>query len=318
MGYFQDLSGTICTMDHAQPVPPKEDIPHFGLYGESIVSKDPGFVHIEDIEARSKNIGWVIKPHRHNNMFQFLCMFDGQLELHLDEQNHSLSGSCVITVPPGVVHGYRFKPNTQGAVLTLAEPLLTEERYQRSRRYFDDLISAPHTIKFQKQSVIFDQLKEYLHLITREFQRSETGYQYMLEWLVGMVLVVLKRQFDQQRFQDSISVPSSNTLKTFRSLLDDNFRNRWKVQQYADALHISVSSLNRLCKESVGITAKSVIQNRVLIEVKRHLIYTQSPLDHIAYNLGFKDPAYFSRFFTKLEGIPPSKYREVLINKKVH
>jgi len=290
---------------------PEGVIPHFGLYGESIVSNDPGFVHIEDIAARSEENGWLIKPHRHNNMFQILCMVDGQLELQLDEHNHSLAGGWVITVPPGVVHGFRFRPNTEGAVLTLAEPLLTAGRYQRSRRYFGELIGTPHIIEFQRQSVLFDQLLQYLGLIARECKQSQTGYEFMLEWLVGMVLVALKRQFDQQRLQTTVSVPSHKLLKGFRTLLEDNYRKHWKVQQYAAALHTSVSSLNRLCKESFGITAKSVVQNRVLIEIKRQLIYTQIPLDHIAYSLGFKDPAYFSRYFKKLEGLPPSRYREV-------
>jgi len=294
----------------------KDSIPHFGLYGESVVNQDPGFVHIEDIASRSKDIGWLIKPHRHDNLLQFLCMFDGQLELQVDEQHHSLSGSWVIAVPPGVVHGFRFRPDTKGAVLTLAEPLLTEERFQQSRHYFEELISSPHTIKFQRQSVLFDQFRQYLNLISREFQQSQTGHKHMLEWLVGMFLIALKRQFDQQRLQASISQPSNNMLKGFRTLLEDKYQKQWKVQQYAAALHTSVSSLNRLCKESVGITAKSVIQNRVLIEVKRKLIYTQVPLDHIAYNLGFKDPAYFSRFFKKLEGVPPSNYRKAHNNKR--
>jgi AraC family transcriptional activator of pobA len=48
----------------------------------------------------------------------------------------------------------------------------------------------------------------------------------------------------------------------------------------------------------------------VLLEAKRKLIYTQYPLDQIAYTLGFKDPAYFSRFFKKLEGVAPSVYRQ--------
>ncbi len=287
-----------------------EDIPHFGLYGESFVSKDPGFVHIEDIAARSRENGWLIKPHRHNNMFQMLCMFHGQLELQLDERHHFLTGGWVITVPPGFVHGFRFRPETVGAVLTLAEPLLTEERYQRSRRYFEGLIGSPRIIGFNRRDPLFKQLQGYLSLMAEEFHQAETGYKYMMEWLVGMVLVTLKRQLDQRQRQDQFSAPGNQMLQGFRALLEENYRKHWQVQQYADALHTSVSSLNRLCRQTVGITAKSVVQNRMLIELKRQLIYTRIPLDQIAYNLGFRDPAYFSRFFKRMEGIPPSEYRE--------
>jgi len=131
-----------------------------------------------------------------------------------------------------------------------------------------------------------------------------------LEWQVKMVLMTLKRQFDNGQMQAAVSKPSGDMVAGFRSLLEKKYQQQWSVQKYAAALHTSVSSLNRRCIECVGITAKSIIQNRVLIEAKRKLIYTQYPLDHIAYALGFKDPAYFSRFFKKQQGIPPIEFRQ--------
>ncbi|RLA52519.1 MAG: hypothetical protein DRR42_07390, partial [Gammaproteobacteria bacterium] len=137
-------------------------IPDFGLYGESSVSQDPGFVHIEDIAARSREVGWLIKPHRHDSMLQILCIFDGGLDVQLDDESHTLSGGCAITIPPGVVHGFRFKPDTKGAVLSLAAPLFNDESYRRSRSYFDALLGSPQIIKFQTNSVLFEQLRHYL------------------------------------------------------------------------------------------------------------------------------------------------------------
>lgn len=285
-------------------------IPDFGLYGESGASQDPGFVHIEDIAARSREIGWLIKPHRHDNMLQVLCIFDGELDVRLDDENHTLCGGCAITIPPGVVHGVRFKPDTKGAVLSLAAPLLNDESYHRSRSYFDPLTGSHQIIEFQTNSVLFEQLRHYLNLIVGEFQQAESGHKLMLEWQVRMVLMTLRRQFDDRQFHALARGSGNHMLKNFRSLVDTKYREQWNVQQYADALHTSVSSLNRICNGSVGITAKKIIQNRVQLEAKRKLIYTQYPLDQIAYTLGFKDPAYFSRYFKKLEGLAPSVYRQ--------
>lgn len=290
----------------------KGDIPDFGLYGESSVSQDPGFVHIEDIATRSKAIGWLIKPHRHDNMFQILCVFDGALDVQLDEDKHTLTGGSVITIPPGVVHGFRFKPDTKGAVLSLAAPLFADESYRRSHQHFEKLVLSAQIISFQKQSVLFDQLRHYLNMIVGELLQAEAGHQLMLEWLVSMLLMTLKRQFDHTRLEASSSQAGGKMLREFRLLVERKYRQQWNVQQYAEALHTSVSSLNRVCNHSVGITAKSIIQNRVLIEAKRKLIYTQYPVDQVAYTLGFKDPAYFARYFKKLEGVPPSVYRTKL------
>lgn len=287
------------------------DIPGFGLYGESSASQDPGFVHIEDIAARSREIGWRIKPHRHDNLLQVLCIFDGELDMQLDDENHCLRGGWAITIPPGVVHSFRFMPDTKGVVLSLAAPLFSDENLRRSRAYFEVLIDAPQIIEFHLQSVLFEQLRHYLNLIVGEFQQAEAGHKLMLEWQVSMVLMTLRRQLDERQVQALTRRPGNQMLKGFRALVESNYRQQWKVQQYAAALHTSVSSLNRICNESVGITAKKIIQNRVQLEAKRKLIYTQYPLDQIAYSLGFKDPAYFSRYFKKLEGHAPSVYRQV-------
>jgi AraC family transcriptional activator of pobA len=284
-------------------------IPHFGLYGESSVDREPGFVHIEDIAARSREVGWRIKPHRHGNLFQVLCVFEGQLEVQLDDQNHSLEGGWAITIPPGVVHGFRFQPDIIGTVLTLAAPLFGGPDQRKKRRYFDALTQLARAIGFNSESVLFDQLKSYLNLIEGEFQQAEMGYQKMLEWQVKMVLMTLKRQLENQRFQALVNKPNSDAIKKFRLLLENNYRDQWNVQQYASAMHTSISTLNRRCNECLGISAKAIIQNRVMVEAKRKLIYTRYPLDRIAYALGFKDPAYFSRFFKKLAGLSPIEYR---------
>jgi AraC family transcriptional activator of pobA len=67
--------------------------------------------------------------------------------------------------------------------------------------------------------------------------------------------------------------------------------------------------LNRLCKQLLDKTAKAVPHERLLLEAKRRLIYTRSNLDEIAYDLGFQDPAYFSRFFKRATGLTAGRFR---------
>jgi AraC family transcriptional activator of pobA len=82
------------------------------------------------------------------------------------------------------------------------------------------------------------------------------------------------------------------------------------VREYARELNVSTSTLNRMCRERFGDSAKSVVAARVMSEAKRRLVYTRQPLDQIAYHLGYKDPAYFSRVFKKLENISPGEFRK--------
>ena len=79
---------------------------------------------------------------------------------------------------------------------------------------------------------------------------------------------------------------------------------------YARALGVSASTLNRACQEALGSTAKKLIQDRLHIEAKRRLIYTQETLEQISRDLGFKEPGYFSRTFKLMEGAAPNSYRK--------
>ena len=134
----------------------------------------------------------------------------------------------------------------------------------------------------------------------------------MLRWTVKTLLMTLKRQMDYRRQQSSDPVNKhKSTFLRFRQLIEQHYREHWPVKQYANALHISPSTLNRLCLSQSGLTAKATIQNRLLLESKRRLIYTTQSNESIAYTLSFKDPSYFSRFFKQQEGIPPVAYRRI-------
>lgn len=283
-------------------------IPQFALYGDSNLSPQPSLVHIEDIADRSRDHDWVIKPHRHTRLFQILLLINGSLQVKLDDQQHPLQGNWAVSIPPGCVHGFEFPAETQGIVLSVEASLLTTAPQQFHG--LASLFEQAHTVSFAEQDVLFAQFKNYLALIRQELKQTYTGHEAMLSWLIGTLLMTLWRQLQYSHTHLHHHPKSSQSFQQFRQVLEQHYRTRWDVQTYAKILHMSVSSLNRLCQEKAGTSAKGLIQERVLLEAKRRLIYTQDSLERVAESLGFKDPAYFSRFFKNLAGVPPSDYRK--------
>lgn len=286
-------------------------IPQFNLYGEinESLHRDAEFIHIEDISTRCKKNNWQINPHRHGVLLQVFCMFEGEIKVKLDERHHLLTGSWVIVIPSGFVHAFEISSETKGVVLTIAEHLLTTNHDQSNKDCFTPLLQSPQLIEFKEEDVLLKQLKNYIKQIEIEFNSAETEQYIMLEWLVKATVLTLKRQLHHFDFQAITNNKSYQIINKFRDLLEKNFTKQWPVEKYASILCISPSTLNRLCKEVVGKSPKTTIQHRLYLEIKRRIIYTDDPLDQIAYNLGFKDPGYFSRFFKKLEGVSPRNYR---------
>jgi AraC family transcriptional activator of pobA len=79
--------------------------------------------------------------------------------------------------------------------------------------------------------------------------------------------------------------------------------------RYAATLGISAPHLNSICKRYGGRSALQIIHDRLMLAARRGLAYTDVSVACIARNLGFADPAYFTRFFRRAEGVTPSAFR---------
>jgi len=207
-----------------------------------------------------------------------------------------------------VVHGFKFKPNTSGFVLTLAEPMVlaTEPRAQQQ---FSSLFERAHFVLYTDSDPLFDELLLLVEQIGRELERADAGRTLMCEWLTRAALLTLKRRLDQIDAETGDANTQSLAMRRFRQLIEQHYREHWTVERYADALGMSADRLNRQAKAAFNTNAKALIGDRLILEAKRRLIYTRSSLDEIAYDLGFKDPAYFSRAFKRATASAPGQFR---------
>lgn len=291
----------------------KNEIPHFGLYGESSWINDSEFFHIEDIESRSGGLGWKISPHRHAQLFQILILKSGEAKVQLDEQQQKLQGAWAIIVPAGVVHGFRFAPDTDGRVITIAEPLLEDTYEEKAAKFIQPLLSRACYIDFNGHRNMFSELWPLIQQLESESTLIREGRALMSEYLIKAILLLLHRQHSNGESNVANKTEASDAHQ-LKELIERHYREHWSNHQYADALGTSISRLNRLSKTTFNQSVLDLIHDRVLLEAKRSLIYTARSVEEISYDLGFKDPGYFSRFFKRSTGIPPGKYR-VLSNQ---
>lgn len=117
-------------------------------------------------------------------------------------------------------------------------------------------------------------------------------------------------------YQNEIGSISSPNLRIavitqqFRNLLMISYRTMKGPSEYASSLNISPSYLNEAVKESSGHPVSYWIHQEIIMEAKRMLYYSDDTVKEIAYNLGYSDPAYFIRLFTKIAGLPPMQFRK--------
>lgn len=291
------------------PLSPGTGIPHFALYGETELRNVPECVHIEDIHERSARNGWEIRPHRHAHLFQLLCMYSGEMQLQLDTQHAVCKGCWLVTMPTGVVHGFRFHPDTQGVVLSVALPLLGLDAGGQLAALLQSLQDLPLQLQLSRRDPILRDLRDYLERIRQELAAPRADQQLALNALVKLVLLTLRRLRQAAAPQERLQEAGPRLVQQFRQLLELHYREHWKIGDYAHALHVSDSTLNRACRAAVAQSAKQLLQERLHLEAKRRLLYTRETLDQIAWGLGYKDAAYFSRVFKEHEGVAPTTWR---------
>src|SRR5690606_233557 len=110
----------------------------------------------------------------------------------------------------------------------------------------------------------------------------------------------------------------NNIISNFRNLVEQHFRELHQVQDYSNLLNISPGHLNRSCKDESGLTASEIILQRVILEARRLLLFTEESSKSIAYHLHFEDPSYFSRFFKRHTGYSPVQFRKLMREKYHH
>jgi AraC family transcriptional activator of pobA len=284
--------------------------PFFGLYGEALTQTEPGFVHVESIAERSSENGWRIKPHRHHRMVQVLLVEQGAADVSLDSVRYHVCGGSVIFIPAETVHGFAFEPGTNGTVLSIASPLLEESMAAIRPDVEVSNLLRPGVLELPENSTLLRSFLQLDGLLCREITQQGFHSNPLIKCLVAALLVLYSRVLEQNQVIRR-SPPATSCFHDFVRLTEQNFRRHLGVDWYAEQLNTSTSTLNRNCKGAIGKTAKALLDDRLLLEAKRKLMYTQDSVANIASTLGYEDPAYFCRFFSNREGMPPGRYRKI-------
>lgn len=158
-------------------------------------------------------------------------------------------------------------------------------------------------------------LNEYISRIKREFEDQEAfGKEPLLRnYLKSFLIQVPRRknglEISSGQPQESQGLKKLQLLR-FVNLVGENYKKGFTIPEYARLLHMSSRGLSELTHQLLNKTPSRMIQERIVLEAQRMLLYSALNVNQVGYRLGFDDASYFVKYFKKHTGISPSEFRK--------
>lgn len=147
-------------------------------------------------------------------------------------------------------------------------------------------------------------------VFVEEFSTPDNIQGDMLQMLLKRLIIMSTRLAKDQHIVQSFNNEQIDIIRKFNFLVDLNYRTKRKVSDYAEMLFKSPKTLSNLFSIYNQKSPQQIILDRIALEAKRLMRFTDKQNQEIAYDLGFNDPTHFSRFFKKMTQMTPSEYRE--------
>ena len=153
-----------------------------------------------------------------------------------------------------------------------------------------------------------EKLSFIIESLIDEFENNQTAQYDMLQaYLKQFIIHSVRIKKEHLVIKEDAE---TKLFKDFSLLVELNFKKLHSVSDYANRLGISSKSLTKHFQKTNNKTPSNFIKNRIIKEAKRQLLYSTKAIKYIAFDLGFNDPAYFSRFFTKATGQSPKQFQK--------
>lgn len=177
---------------------------------------------------------------------------------------------------------------------------------------FNNIYNPPFVTVDENANSTFKMLLEQ---ITVEMQNPALAQYELLVSYLKIFLITASRLKAEQQTEIQIN-PAENKepfiLQNLKNDIETHFKTKHSASDYADLLNISAKALAKLTKTHFNKTLTDLISERIVIEAKRELYLTNKAVKEIAYELGYIDEYYFSRFFKNNADISPQAYRDTV------
>ena len=243
------------------------------------------------------------EPHRHG--YYEIFFFETAGGIHsIDFEETKIQAQSIHAVSPGQVHTLDREKEGKGMFI-----IFSDEVFDKNPSAIQNLLEYPflnNNSSLKSLETSKENFEEIILLIANLKKHIENK-EKARKWL-ELILIYIKEAFEE-KYADKEAFVKSEDFRKFKLLLENNFHQEHLSSWYAEKLNITQNKLNDLMKLHTGETVGQNINNRIVLEAKRLIKHSTVSFKEIAYDLGFNDPAYFTRFIKNNTGKSPKELR---------
>ncbi|PQJ76732.1 helix-turn-helix domain-containing protein [Polaribacter glomeratus] len=232
------------------------------------------------------------------NAYSIYWIQEGKGTYNIDFEQYTFNDNVVFFLSPGQIFTVDSEQIKTAYKLTFVSGFYCIQTHDQEVAcngiLFNNIYETPFVKPCKKDAA---KLNFILESLIEEFQQPATAHYDMLQaYLKQFIICAVRVKKENRVIKDDTE---TRLFKDFSLLVEQNFKTLHSVTAYANRLGISPKSITKHFQKLGTKTPSAFIKNRILLQAKRQLIYTDKTVKEIAFELGFNDPAYFTRFFTK-------------------
>ena len=298
-----------------------KDFPSYDSYGVPAEGAPISYFYLEEIRDIALQYNWDFKPHVHAHLYQLIWVEEGAGTLSAEGKTVDFEGSWVTFIVPNTLHSISFEKDTVGRSLYFTHDFMNIGYLGNMLQNFMGNVSVP---MYKYTNIPDDKLQLWQQLFSnlkQEFENPNAlGYNASIKAWLSLVLTQLVRiesaQYNHDNNHDSMR--SEQLTNQFINLLEQHYKEERRVEFYAHHTGVSVDTLSNHIRAVMRRTVGKVIRERVVLEAKRQLVYSDKTVSQVAHWLNFEDDSYFIRFFKRETGMTPNKYKKQEVSFVTH
>jgi AraC family transcriptional regulator, transcriptional activator of pobA len=243
-----------------------------------------------------------LEQHRDDH-YMFILLLKGLFVFELDFNEIMLKDASICYVTPGQVQRYLASKGCEGWLVFVDADLIPKQY----RAVFDTFLNSHQVVSAHKDDQVYN-LPAILEKWLAD-DEAPLSIEIATSLIHGISGMITSKILASQKTAVGLNTSKYALANKFKQHVKDKFKESKQVKVYAALLNITPLYLNEVMNEITGFSASYWIQQEVLLEAKRLLSYTGMDVNEIAYELGYEDAAYFSRFFKKNAGVTASDFR---------